>query len=105
MNRNFTEKNDQDKPKDKPMPMVVHYKSLFTKDQIKQSPAVQRLLGILIAMVFHVMGWVPYNSYLQLIGASGWCYVAWRWNEKSLLLNFLPQFFIIIPGLIYLWLK
>ena len=60
---------------------------------------------ILIAMVFHVLGIVPWNSYLQLIGASGWVYVAWRWNEKALLLNFLPQFFIIIPGLIYLWLK
>lgn len=60
---------------------------------------------ILIAMVFHVLGITPYNSYLQLIGASGWVYVALRWNEKSMLLNFLPQFFIIIPGLIYLWLK
>jgi len=60
---------------------------------------------ILIAMVFHVLGITPYNSYLQLIGATGWCYVAWKWNEKAMLLNFLPQFFIIIPGLIYLWLK
>ena len=60
---------------------------------------------ILIAMVFHVLGITPWNSYLQLIGASGWVYVALKWNEKALLLNFLPQFFIIIPGLIYLWLK
>jgi len=60
---------------------------------------------ILIAMVFHVLGITPYNSYLQLLGASGWVYVAYRWNEKAMMLNFLPQFFIIIPGLIYLWLK
>ena len=39
---------------------------------------------------------------LQLIGASGWTYVGFKWKEKSIIMNFLPQFFIIIPGLIYL---
>lgn len=58
---------------------------------------------ILIAMVFHVLGMTPWNSYLQLIGASGWVYVGYKWNEKAIITNFLPQFFIIIPGLIYLW--
>jgi hypothetical protein len=58
---------------------------------------------ILIAMVFHVLGITPWNSYLQLIGATGWVYVGWRWNEKAIILNFAPQFLIIIPGLIYLW--
>jgi hypothetical protein len=58
---------------------------------------------ILIAMVFHVLGITPWNSYLQLIGASGWVYVGYKWNEKAIIMNFLPQFFIIIPGLIYLW--
>jgi len=58
---------------------------------------------ILVAMVFHVMGWTPWNSFLQMIGASGWIYVGYRWNERALMLNFLPQFFIIIPGLIYMY--
>jgi hypothetical protein len=60
---------------------------------------------ILIAMVFHVLGITPWNSYLQMIGATGWVYVGYKWNEKAIIMNFLPQFFIIIPGLIYLWLN
>jgi len=62
-------------------------------------------ITILIAMVFHVLGITPWNSYLQLLGASGWVYVGYKWNEKAIIMNFLPQFFIIIPGLIYLWNK
>jgi hypothetical protein len=58
---------------------------------------------ILSAMILHVLGITPWNSYLQLIGASGWVYVGYKWNEKAIIMNFLPQFFIIIPGLIYLW--
>jgi hypothetical protein len=58
---------------------------------------------ILIAMVFHVLGITPWNSMLQLIGAAGWVYVGYRWNERAIILNFLPQFAIIIPGLIYLY--
>jgi len=58
-------------------------------------------LIITVAMVFHVMGWTPWNSLLQLAGASGWVYVGYRWRERALIMNFLPQFFIIIPGLIY----
>jgi len=60
---------------------------------------------ILIAMVFHTLGLTPWNSILQMIGASGWIYVAIKWKEPAMLLNFVPQFFIIIPGLIYLWMK
>lgn len=60
---------------------------------------------ILIAMVFHVLGITPWNSFLQLIGAAGWVYVGWKWGERAIILNFLPQFAIIIPGLIYLWLR
>ena len=59
-------------------------------------------ITILIAMVFHVVGITPWNSLLQLIGAAGWTYVGIKWNERAIVLNFLPQFFIIIPGLIYL---
>ena len=58
---------------------------------------------ILTAMVFHVQGWTPYNSYLQMIGAAGWIYVGWKWNERALILNFLPQFVIIVPGLVYMF--
>ena len=61
---------------------------------------------ILFAMVGHVLGWTPWNSILQLIGAAGWTYVGLKWKERAIVLNFLPQFFIIIPGLIYLfWFK
>ena len=58
---------------------------------------------ILIAMVFHTLGITPWNSILQIIGIAGWTYVAIKWKEKSLLLNFLPQLLIIIPGLVYLY--
>jgi len=58
---------------------------------------------ILSAMVLHVLGITPWNSLLQMVGASGWIYVGYKWKEKALILNFLPQFFIIIPGLIYLY--
>lgn len=60
-------------------------------------------ITILIAMIFHVLGLTPWNSILQLIGASGWTYVGLKWKERAIVLNFLPQFFIIIPGLIYLF--
>ena len=58
---------------------------------------------ILIAMVFHVLGITPWNSLLQLVGAAGWVYVGYKWNERAIILNFLPQFAIIIPGLVYLY--
>ena len=58
---------------------------------------------ILCAMVLHVLGITPWNSLLQLVGAGGWCYVGYKWNERAIITNFLPQFFIIIPGLVYLY--
>ena len=58
---------------------------------------------ILCAMVLHVAGLTPWNSLLQMLGAGGWIYVGWRWNEKAIILNFLPQFFIIIPMLVMLY--
>jgi hypothetical protein len=60
---------------------------------------------ILCAMVLHVLGITPWNSVLQMIGASGWIYVGYMWKERALILNFLPQFFIIIPGLVYLYFR
>jgi len=59
---------------------------------------------ILIAMVLHVAGLTPWNSFAQMIGASGWIYAGWRMNEKAIILNFLPQFFIIVPMLVGLYL-
>jgi uncharacterized membrane protein len=58
---------------------------------------------ILIAMVFHVLGITPWNSILQLFAAAGWTYVGYKWKEKAIIMNFLPQFLIIIPGLIYFY--
>lgn len=61
-------------------------------------------ITILIAMVLHVAGFTPWNSIAQMIGAAGWIYVGYRWNERAIILNFLPQFFIIIPMLIGMYL-
>lgn len=60
-------------------------------------------LIILSAMVLHVAGITPWNSILQLLGASGWVYVGWKWDEKAIILNFLPQFVIIVPMLVWLY--
>jgi hypothetical protein len=58
---------------------------------------------ILCAMVLHVAGVTPWNSLLQMVGATGWIYVGYRWKEKALILNFLPQFAIIIPMLVAMY--
>jgi hypothetical protein len=58
---------------------------------------------ILFAMVLHTFGITPWNSFVQLIGAAGWVYVGYKWNERALLLNFVPQFFIIVPALVYIY--
>ena len=58
---------------------------------------------ILAAMVLHVAGITPWNSILQMIGAAGWIYVGYRWKEKAIILNFLPQFAIIIPMLVWIY--
>jgi hypothetical protein len=60
-------------------------------------------ITILLAMILHVAGVTPWNSILQMIGAAGWIYVGWRWNEKAIILNFLPQFAIIIPMLVWMY--
>ena len=66
---------------------------------IKYSSAVI----LLIAMVFHVAGITPWNSIIQMIGALGWLYVGWKWKENAMILNFLPQFAIIIPMLLWMY--
>mgnify|MGYP006874405338 CR=1 FL=1 len=60
---------------------------------------------ILLAMTLHVQGITPWNSFIQILGACGWIYVGYRMNEKAIILNFLPQLFIIVPGLVYLYLN
>ena len=59
---------------------------------------------ILVAMVLHVGGYTPWNSLLQMVGAAGWIYVGYKWNEKAVILNFLPQFAIIVPMLAWMYL-
>jgi hypothetical protein len=54
-------------------------------------------------MVLHVIGATPWNSIIQMMGAAGWVYVGYRWKERAIILNFLPQFFIIIPMLIWIY--
>ena len=58
---------------------------------------------ILFAMVLHVAGITPWNSIAQMVGAAGWIYVGWQWNERAIILNFLPQFAIIIPMLVWMY--
>jgi hypothetical protein len=58
---------------------------------------------ITIAMGFHAAGIVPWNSILQLLGAAGWVYSAYKTRDKALMLNFASQFFVIIPTLIYIY--
>ena len=60
---------------------------------------------IICAMFFHVFGITPWNSIIQLVGAAGWVYVGFRWNERAIITNFLPQFFIIVPALIYFYFR
>ena len=66
---------------------------------VKYSSAVL----ILIAMVLHVAGITPWNSIVQMLGAAGWIDVGYKWNEKAIILNFLPQFAIIIPMLVWIY--
>ncbi len=54
-------------------------------------------------MGFHAAGIVPWNSILQLLGAAGWVYSAYKTRDKALMLNFASQFFVIIPTLIYIY--
>lgn len=60
---------------------------------------------ILFAMVLHVLGVTPWNSFAQLLGAAGWVYVGWKWKENAIVLNFLPQFAIIVPLLVWIYIS
>jgi hypothetical protein len=41
-------------------------------------------ITILCAMVLHVFGITPWNSFVQMIGAVGWIYVGYKWNERGI---------------------
>ena len=57
---------------------------------------------ILVAIGLHTMPEVyPYNVIVHLVGAVLWTIVGLKWKEGSVLLNFLPQIFILGGGLIY----
>ena len=57
---------------------------------------------ILIAIGLHTIPTTyPYNVMVHLVGAFMWAIVGWKWKEGAILLNFLPQIFILSGGLIY----
>jgi hypothetical protein len=64
-------------------------------------------LTILVAILLHTIPEAyPINVVVHLIGACMWTVVGMKWKEGSILLNFLPQIFILGTGLIvnyYLW--
>ena len=57
---------------------------------------------ILVAIGLHTIpDAYPYNIIIHLIGAVLWTVVGVKWKEGAILLNFLPQIFILGAGLIY----
>ena len=72
----------------------------------KFSLVVQRIkwfsaCTIIIAMVFHVMGWTPWNSLLQMLGAAGWVYWGIKSGEKAIILNFFHSFLLPFQDLLF----
>lgn len=57
---------------------------------------------ILVAMFFHTLGLVPWNSFLQLLGTALWVFAGYKTNDKAIMFNFGAQWLVIIPSLIYL---
>ena len=58
-------------------------------------------LTILTAICLHSLNIHPLNIYVHLIGACTWSVVGFVWKENSIILNFLPQIFILGGGLLY----
>ena len=58
-------------------------------------------LTILTAICLHALNVHPLNVIVHLIGACTWSVVGFAWKENSIILNFLPQVFILGGGLIY----
>ena len=58
-------------------------------------------MTIVTAICLHALNIHPLNVIIHLIGACTWSVVGFAWKEKSIILNFLPQVFILGGGLIY----
>ena len=56
---------------------------------------------ILLAIGLHAFDMYPYNVFVHIAGAILWTYVGFKWKEGSILLNFVPQIFILGAGLVY----
>jgi len=56
---------------------------------------------IVCAICLHALNIHPLNVIIHLVGACTWSVVGFAWKEKSIILNFLPQVFILSGGLIY----
>jgi len=60
---------------------------------------------ILVAIALHTIPEAyPYNIIVHLVGAVLWTIVGLKWKEGSILLNFVPQIFILGGGLIWQYL-
>lgn len=56
---------------------------------------------VLIAITLHTIpSAYPYNVIIHLVGAMLWTVVGLAWKEGAILLNFLPQIFILAVGLV-----
>jgi hypothetical protein len=61
---------------------------------------------ILVAILLHTIPEAyPINVVVHLIGAIMWTIVGIKWKEGAVLLNFLPQIFILGTGLIVNYLR
>jgi len=56
---------------------------------------------IVTAICLHAFNIHPLNVLVHLIGACTWSIVGFAWKEKSILLNFVPQVFILSAGLLW----
>ncbi len=56
---------------------------------------------ILTAMFLHAFDILHYYIIVHILGGVLWTIVWFKWIEPSILLNFLPQIFILGAGLIY----
>ena len=60
---------------------------------------------ILIAIGLHTFPEsYPYNVMVHLVGAIMWTVIGIKWKEGSILLNFVPQIFILGGGLAWQYL-
>jgi len=50
----------------------------------------------------HTINYYPINVYFHLTGAIGWSIIGYRWNEKAIMLTFVPQIFIFTIGMFIL---